>query len=80
MAKIEVHLTEAEVSRAAEEWAVTRVLNEGRVVSSSMGFTVDKAAGRTTLNGMVVVVETDRMKDCTRKPFERVLGPHEVDA
>ena len=61
MATIEVHLTEADILAACKDWAVTRVLNEGRAIGITLR-TADSTQPRGQINGATVFVETDRMK------------------
>jgi len=67
MARIEVTLTEDDVRAACMDWAVTRILNEGRAVSCDLTVTVCHGKPTGTLNSVLVNVETDRMSKPQRR-------------
>lgn len=62
MATIQVVLDEKDIHEACEYWATSRILNEGRALSSELRATVCEGKPTGTLNGCTVWVETDRMK------------------
>lgn len=60
MASIQVKLTEDDVRNACMDWAVTRILNEGKAVDSHVNIVASETAD-FVLGSVVVDVETDRM-------------------
>ena len=60
MATIQVVLDENEIRDACEYWATTRVLNEGRAISSEL-LQIGQSEKTGILSGCTVWVETDRM-------------------
>jgi hypothetical protein len=61
MARITVELSEADIRAAVMDWAVTRVLNEGKAVDCELSVTVCEGKPTGTINTVRVEVETDRM-------------------
>ena len=62
MPRISIELDENDIRRACMEWAVTRVLNEGRAIECDLTVTVCNGKPTGTINKVTVEVETDRMK------------------
>jgi len=59
MSNIVVNLTLAEIHNACRIYAVTRVLNEGKAVSSEMEYDRSNGSGDAPLSGIAVVVECE---------------------
>lgn len=62
MPNIQITLSEEDVHNACRDWAVTRILNEGKAVSSEIHVTVCNGKPNGALTVVTVDVETDQMR------------------
>ncbi len=65
MAEVKITLNEDDVHAACREWAVTKVLNEGRATDSEIHVVVCSGKPNGTLTSVSVRVENERTASLT---------------
>lgn len=68
MAEIVVTLHEDDIRAAVMNWAVTRILNEGKAVGCDLSVAVCHGKSSGTINSVRVTVETERMARTKESP------------